>query len=319
MMSNYKTKLTADHLIKDYRELERKLGRQPTCVEYAKKCHSISSLVPVFGRPGWRKLLASVGAQPHIRARKFSRESVQDCYRRLKANLGRVPDSKEYEENCCSCSTLSKLFAGRGWTRLLESVGDSNRTRTYKRKGPSKASLLCAFRSISRQLGKAPNLRQYQKLSGYSLKDIRYRFGENAWQEFLRYSKFQARINRSSLTAKHVIQDFLELQHVFGRRPSINEYSTRCHTPKVLDRIFGKPGWKNMISAVGAKALPKNVISATHLVEDYIELYGRLGKKPTAEDFRRMQRHTLKVLDRAFGKPGWSNLTIAAQRKMRNL
>ena len=113
------------------------------------------------------------------------------------------------------------------------------------------------------------------------------------------------------------MQDFLELQQSLGRRPSISEYSSRCHTPKVLDRVFGKPGWKKMISAAGAKALPKNVISASHLVDDYIELAGHLGRKPTFDDFRRAQRHTHKVLDRAFGRPGWGNLTKAALRKIR--
>lgn len=315
-MSTCKTRITADHLIRDYRELERKLGRQPICVEYAKKCHSISSLANVLGRPGWRKLLEAVGAKPY---RKFSRRSVQDCYRRLKAELGRVPDRKEYEKKCCSGATLDILFEGDGWSGLLKSIEDSSRPRTYKLKGPSKASMRKAFRSLSAQLGKAPNLAQYRKLSGYSLKDLRYRFGENAWQEFLRSSKQQARTRSSLLTADHLIREFLKLQQALGRRPSINEYSTHCHTPKVLDRAFGKPGWKNMISAIGAKALPKNVISASHLVEDYIELSRRLGEKPTAKEFRQMQRHTLKVLDRAFGKPGWSNLTLAAQRKMGNL
>jgi hypothetical protein len=315
-MSTCKTKINADHLIKDYRELERKLGRQPTCVEYAKNCHSISSLVHVLGSPGWRKLLETVGAKPY---RKFSRKSVQDCYRRLKAELGRDPDRKEYEKKCCSCAALGTLFEGSGWSSLLKSIKASSRPRTYKLKGPSKASMLKAFRSISTQLGKAPNLAQYQKLSGYSLKDISYRFGENAWQEFLRSSKYQSRTSSSPLTAEHLIREFLKLQQTLGRRPSINEYSSRCHTPKVLDRVFGKPGWKNMISAVGDKALPKNVISAAHLVEEYILLSRHLGKKPVFEEFRRMQRHTLKVLDRAFGRPGWRNLTIAAQRKMRNL
>ena len=316
-MSTYKTKLTANQLIKDYRELERKLGRQPTCLEYPKKCHSISSLVNVFGRPGWRKLLETVGAKPHEKSRMFSRESVQDCCRRLKTELGRVPDRKEYEEKCCSVSTLCKLFSGAGWGNLLKSVGDYSETRTYKRKGPSKFSMLSAFRSLSAQLGKAPNLGQYRKLSGYSLKDLRYRFGENAWQELLRNSKIPRKPYSLYLTAEHLIQDFLELQQKLGRRPSVNEYLFHCHTPKVLDRVFGKPGWKNMIAAAGAKALPKNVISATHLVEDYIVLRKHLGKKPAYEDFRRMHRHTMKVIDRALGRPGWSNLTIAAQRKMR--
>jgi hypothetical protein len=211
------------------------------------------------------------------------------------------------------------LFEGSGWGRLLESVGESNRKRTYQLKGPSKVSLLSAFRSISRRLGKEPNLWQYQDLSGHTLKDISRRFGENSWQEFLRCSRDQTGPGRSLLTAEHLIEDFLQLQQALGRRPSINEYLSRCHTPKVLDRVFGRPGWKNMITAVGDRAHPKHAVTAAHLVEAYIEIYGHLGKKPTFEEFRRMQRHSLKVLDRAFGKPGWSNLTIAAHRKMRKL
>ncbi len=119
-----------------------------------------------------------------------------------------------------------------------------------------------------------------------------------------------------ALAAEHLIRDFLELQHALGRRPRFIEYLHNCHTPKVLDRVFGKPGWKNFISAVGAKALPKSVITASHLVDDYLEIYRHLGRVPTFDDFRRMHRHTKKVLVRVFGRPGWSNLKIAAQKKM---
>ena len=308
-MSKPKTKLNAEHLIKDYRDLERKLGKQFSSQEYAKKCHSISSLVSVFGRPGWKKLLDAVGAGPY---RRFTTGSVQECYRRLKSKLGRIPSKKEYMEKCCSNSTLCNLFGGSGWRNLLKSVGDDHSTV----KNPSKASMLCAFRSFTRQQGKAPNLNQYLKVSGYSLKDLSYRFGENAWRELLKYAHDQTRAIQS-LTGEHLIQDFLELQKALGRRPTISEYLIRCHTPKVLDRAFGKPGWKNMISAMGAKALPKNVIPASHLVDDYVEIYNRLGRKPAFEEFRRAQQHTIKLLDRAFGKPGWTNLTIAAQRKIR--
>jgi hypothetical protein len=119
------------------------------------------------------------------------------------------------------------------------------------------------------------------------------------------------------MSAEHLIQDFLKLQQALGRRPSISEYLTQCHTPKVLDRVFGKPGWKRMISAIGAKALPKNIISASHLVDDYIETYRLLGKKPKFVEFRRTQRHTMKVLARVFGRLGWSRLAFEAQRTMR--
>jgi len=313
-MSKSRTKITAARLIKDYRDLERKLGRQPTSVEYAKKCHGISMVANVIGKPGWSTLLKAVSAKPY---RTVSRKSAQDCYRRLKAELGRIPSRKEYEEKCCSSSTLRILFEGTGWNDLLKSVGDYRRPGTRRLISPSKAQMVRAFSSTRRRLGKAPSFEQYQKLSGYSLMDLKYRFGEKAWRGFLTYENNKRRAKPWSLSAEHLILDFLKLQQELGRRPSIGEYLSRCHTPKVLDRVFGKPGWKNMISAIGAKALPKNIISASHLVDDYIEIYKRLGEKPSFEKFRRAQQHTMKVLDRAFGRPGWSNLTIAAQRKMR--
>jgi len=173
-MSNYKTKLTADHLIKIIASSNENWGDSPPVWNTRRNATAFLRSCPVFGRPGWRKLLASVGAKPHIRARQVFRESLQDCYRRLKANLGRVPDSKEYEENCCSCSTLSKLFAGRGWTRLLESVGDSNRTRTYNGKARQRHRC-CAPFVPSAGSWKSAEFKAVSKASpGYSLKDIRY-------------------------------------------------------------------------------------------------------------------------------------------------
>jgi hypothetical protein len=48
---------------------------------------------------------------------------------------------------------------------------------------------------------------------------------------------------RLNLTSKHLIKDFLVLQEKLGRRPKLIEYTCQCHTPKVLDRVFGKPGF----------------------------------------------------------------------------
>ena len=311
-MSTYKSTITTEHLIKDYRDLERSLGRQHTYSEYAKNCHAVSLLLAVFGRPGWRKLLKAVGAKPYP---KHTRETVRKCYRRLKAELGRIPSLEEFDEKCCSTATLTRLFGG-GWNKLLKSVGDYRKPKTSKRKSPTKAMMLSAFRDLRRRLGKAPSLKQYQKFSGYSTKDLRSRFGENVWRGFLTYEDNQRRARPRAMSAEHLIQDFLKLQEALGRRPSISEYLTQCHTPKVLDRIFGKPGWKRMISAIGAKALPKNIISASHLVDDYIETYRILGKKPKFVEFRRTQRHTMKVLARVFGRFGWSRLVTAAKNKV---
>lgn len=314
-MSIRKGKIDTEHLLRDYEDLKRKLGRQPTCLEYAKECHSITSVVHVLGRPGWRTLLGLVGAKPRIRTNKFTQESVKDCYGRLKEKLGRSPSVQEYSKHCCSNATLSKLFGGSGWSNLQKSVGDYQPTRRYRPRGPSKSSILGAFRRIRRQLGKTPKYAEFRRLSGFSLKNIRFRFGENAWQKIQEAAKARETAGRNLLTAEHLIQDFLDLQRALGRRPKISEYLSACHTPKVLDRAFGRPGWKNLIAAIGAEALPKNIISAEHLLDDYLEICRHLGKTPTFAQFRSRHHHTHKVFDRAFGKPGWGNLKKAAKKR----
>lgn len=115
-----------------------------------------------------------------------------------------------------------------------------------------------------------------------------------------------------SLSADHLIKDFLDLQARLGRRPKIMEYRRHCHSPKALDRVFGKPGWRRLIEAVGKQAMPKNILNAAHLIRDYLDTEQAIGRKPGYTHFHARHRHSLKVLVRVFGKPGWTNLRKAA-------
>lgn len=58
--------ITREHLIEDYLALEKELGRQPTLNEYEIKCHSLSALDRVFGKPGWRNMLKELGRTPKV-------------------------------------------------------------------------------------------------------------------------------------------------------------------------------------------------------------------------------------------------------------
>ena len=122
------------------------------------------------------------------------------------------------------------------------------------------------------------------------------------------------------LNRAHLLADFIHLQRKLGRRPVIGDFLHHCHTPKVLYRAFGKPGWRRLIKAVGKEALPKNSrsgLTAEHLIEDYLDAEKSLGRKPRYAYFRAMHRHGLKVLVRVFGKPGWSKLRKAADKTKR--
>ncbi len=115
------------------------------------------------------------------------------------------------------------------------------------------------------------------------------------------------------LTAAHLISDFLYLQDKLGRRPRISDYLCHCHTPKVLDRVFGKPGWRRMVGKIGKKVMPKRYLLDTeHLIRDYLDTEQTIGRKPSYADFHARHRHSPNVLYRVFGKSGWSNLRKAA-------
>jgi len=122
------------------------------------------------------------------------------------------------------------------------------------------------------------------------------------------------------LNRPHLVADFLYLQRKLGRRPNVSDFLHHCHSPKVLDRAFGKPGWRRLIKAVGKKAMPKHIrsgLTAEHLIEDYLDTEKSLGRNPSYTHFHALHRHSLKVLVRVFGKPGWTNLRKAAGKAKR--
>lgn len=128
------------------------------------------------------------------------------------------------------------------------------------------------------------------------------------------------RLEAGPLNRAHLVADFLHLQRKLGRRPVIGDFLQHCHTPKVLDRAFGRPGWRRLIKAVGKEALPKNSrsgLTAEHLIEDYLDAEKSLGRKPSYSHFHELHRHSMKVLVRVFGKPGWTKLRKAADKAMR--
>ncbi len=127
------------------------------------------------------------------------------------------------------------------------------------------------------------------------------------------------RILRSSLSAEHLITGYLVLQSELGRRPKASEYTKRCHTRKVLDRVFGKPSWKKFIRVLGDNALPKKLLDAEHLIQDYIELAKAMGKKPSQFNFERRAHHTIKPLVRIFGRRAWRKFSKVANARMKKL
>ncbi len=311
-------KISKEHLLNDYRQLKRTLGRRPTCLEFAKRHHSIFLLCGAFGRPGWRSFLAEAGDKPHHKPAGTRDMLIQD-YHDLKKKLGRQPDYKEYEEECYGYWIINRIFGRPGWQRLVEAAGDT----PFIKSNPSEDILVQAYRALRKKLRRQPRCNEYCK-ECYSQGVITAVFGRYGWRNLVRAAgdkpliAFNKPFIDRNLNAVHLMKDFLELQDSLGRRPKLIEYTYQCHTPKVLDRVFGKPGWRRLIKATGKKAMPKSYrLDAEHLIQDYLDTAHAIGRKPSYSHFHARHRHSLKVLIRVFGKPGWSNLRKAAAGKKR--
>ncbi len=304
-------KITREHLINDYKALKESLGRRPTCIEFAKHHHNISLLVRYFGNPGWSSLVKAAGDRPG-RALLPTRDQVVEDFRLLKIELGRMPTSAEYAKRFYRLGLLQKVFGKYGWNSLLRAAGEKPRYAAFV----TRQMLIEDYRALKKKLGRQPKLAEYN-LACYGPGILARKFGTPAWPRLLKAAGDQPLI-LTNLPAKHLIADFLNLQEKMGRRPKLIEYTYQCHTPKVLDRVFGKPGWNKLIEAVGAKAKPKNILTEEHLLKDYLDTWKALKHRPKQEEFRLRCQHTTKVFDRVFGKPGFRNLVRAASKLKRD-
>lgn len=303
-------KITPDHLLQDYRRLKRSLGRRPTCLEFAKHHHSVSLLSNAFGSPGWKRLLEAAGDQPERRGPLTSERVVKE-YLALKAELGRRPTSMEYAKRHHSMGMLRYVFGKAGWNNLLKAAGERPKLASFV----TRADLLRDYLALKKKLGRQPQLAEYQRES-YGIGIITKKFGRPAWRALMAAAGDEPAVG-FNIPAKHLVEDFLNLQEKLGRRPKLLEYTYQCHTPKVLDRVFGKPGWRMLIKAVGKKAKPKNILTAEHLIQDYCDTRAALGHDPSETEFHARNHHTIKVMVRIFGTPGWSNLKKAALKTLR--
>lgn len=304
-----KKKITQEHLLRDYRHLKKNLGRRPTCLEFAKEHHGISLLCTAFGSPGWRKFLQAAGERPG-RAGRLTRDDVVREYRALKKELGRRPTAVEYAERCHSIGLLRNIFGKSGWNSLLKAAGERPKLASLV----TKAELIREYHELKKKLGRQPQLAEYQKQC-YGIGIIARKFGRPGWRSLVAAAGDEPAVG-FNIPARHLIADFLDLQAKLGRRPKLLEYTYQCHTPKVLDRVFGKPGWKMLIKAVGRKAMEKNILTAEHLIADYLDTRAALGHEPSQTEFHARNHHTVKVMVRVFGTPGWSNLKRAALKAL---
>lgn len=178
--------------------------------------------------------------------------------------------------------------------------------------------LIVAYKRLRARFKRQPSSVDFKKYC-YSLWTVTRIFGDDGWEKLVRASgdtplRRKAILN---LTAQHLMDDFLDLQKKLGRRPRLPEYTKYCHTPKLLDKKFGRPGWRHMLKKLGVE-MTRSTLTADDLIRDYLDLRKEMGKNPTIDQYFKRRRHSYKQLTRVFVKRPWTSLLAAVKKAEKN-
>lgn len=301
--------LTAERFVADFFDLEKKLGRQPISGEYAKHHHSIVGLDRVFGKPGWRNMLKSIGRTSRKRGRDITDAHLIADYLELEKQLGRQPSPSEFTKQHHATTILDKIFGRPGWRNMLKRIG-----RTVGEINITADHLIADYLDLEKKLGRQPTRGEYAK-EHHSDSALNRVFGKTGWRMMVKNTG-RTMLRERGLTQEHCINDFLELEKQLGRQPASSEYVKHHHCIAVLNRVFDNPGWRNMLKGIGRAMLVEKKISREHLINDFFELEERLNRQPSLTEFKK-QHHNNKVLARLFGNPGWRNMLSTIGRQAR--
>lgn len=291
---------TRDQVEAAYGYLCQELGRQPTMNEFEKACCSWYVLDHLYGQPGWRNFLASVGDAPLIQ-HGTTKEMVESAYHALKEKLGRQPTSLEFIEQGYFIQTLVRLYGKPGWSKFLESVGEE----PLKRK-VTKGMAISAYWVLKERLGRQPKMVEYQ-LECHSLATLKRLYGKNAWSKLLKFVGEKPLTSSKKITKAMAESAYLALRDKLGRQPKMVEYRTECYSMSTLAGIYGNPPWSNFLKSIGEDPLCLRNITKSMFESSYRALKESLGRQPTEEEYER-KCYSVSALRRYYGAKPWSKL-----------
>lgn len=127
-----KKKITAEHLIRDFLDLQRELGRRPKFHEFRKRHHSNKVLLRVFGGRGWGAMLKALGdrvlASPHL-----TLDHLLDDYLEMERELFRRPRQEEFRKRHHSINVLVRIFGKNPWSNLARVAEERKKSQVLNR------------------------------------------------------------------------------------------------------------------------------------------------------------------------------------------
>jgi len=237
-------KITRRQAREKYRELEKNKGRQPTGLEFAAEGYGIAKLDYLYGCPGWRNFLKSMGKDV-LYSSQITRRQAKEKYRELEKNKGRQPTYTEYASEGYGIAMLVKLYGRPGWRNFLkdmrkESLRFSQITRRQAKE---------KYRELEKNKGRQPTGTEYAS-EGYGIAMLVKLYGRPGWRNFLK-SMGKDALHSFYITRAQVLKKYRALEKKKGRQPTSMEfYAEGCNTIWIV-RLYGRPAWRNFLKSMG--------------------------------------------------------------------
>ncbi len=199
-----------DTILGAYFELNEKLGRNPTSVEFTKRYSGASDAI-TGGRydpkiTTWNGFLIDI-KQPVTRDRKkWNKESVKNAFFSLKEKLGRAPAQREFMR--WRSGAIYAINNGRYdpkvscWNEFLQDIKEEV---THEMGKWHRATIIDAFYTLKKKLGRAPKAFEFSRAysGGYhAITNKQYDPSITQWNDFLADigEKINGRKNNSNIT-----------------------------------------------------------------------------------------------------------------------
>jgi hypothetical protein len=237
-----KKHITRKELVAAFRELERKLGSQPSVTDIEKKGRiHLRYYQKEYG--GWSHFLNSLGRKPlidfHVR-----RKDLDADYDKVKKKLGRIPTQNDIQKY--ARYSLSQFEKYSGYSRYKQSRGDGKKVVT-------RDDLIADFRKVKKKLRKIPTIKEWHihgsYKSGYDL--ILEYFG--GYRNFLNdQHEISSPQEKHRKYIRELIKEYFRIKKKLKRNPTGREFQERGkYSIGPIIAEFGS--WGKFVLSLGEK------------------------------------------------------------------
>jgi hypothetical protein len=305
-----------------------KLGRPPSLPEF-----TANSGIPKYyiarHFDGFRDALRSAGFQLK---RSYTKQDVLNAINHAATKLGRPPSLPEFT----GTSGIPKYYIAQHFDSFREAIHAAG---LEPRVGGTKLTddaLLADWGEIVRRHHHVPTVEKYRREGHFSIKPFERRFGRwsevpASFRDFARsrpewddvvallptpaqagkaIAAMQVQPTATASKAAHTKQEVLngirQVAGQLGRAPSLPEFSARSGVPKYwVSRYFN--GYREAVCAAGLKPNATGTkLGDDELLGDWARVVRGLRHIPTADQYRRQGKYSLKPFERHFGP--WSRI-----------